>query len=143
MAAAITVQSDASDLLFGLPMPMTRAFGLQGLAIGDDQARVLMPYTPAYTNSRGEVHGGALSLLFDCALASACRAHEPQRYGVLTIDLTVHFLAASSGDVIVTAVCERRGRSISFASGKAHDARGTLLAMATGTFKLVERGAPA
>lgn len=135
----ITVQSDASEFLFELPMPLAKAFGLQGLSIGNDEARVRMPYTPAYTNSRGEVHGGALSTLLDCTLASACRAHDPGRYGVLTIDLTVHFVATARTAVIATAVCERRGRSISFARGQVHDEDGNLLAMATGTFKVVER----
>lgn len=135
----ITVQSNASDLLFDLPMPLTQAFGLEGLVIGNDQATVRMPYTPAYTNSRGEVHGGAFSTLLDCTLASACRAHDPARYGVLTVDLTVHFLATARTAVIATATCERRGGSLSFARGQVHDEDGKLLALATGTFKLVER----
>lgn len=129
--------------LFQLPMPMAGAYALQGLEIGGMQAKVLMPYTPAFTNSRGEVHGGSLSVLFDCALASACRAHDPSAYGVVTLDLTVHFLAPGKGDVIATAVCERRGRAMCFARGEIHDTQGQLLALATGTFKLVERHKPA
>lgn len=125
--------------LFELPMPMAGAFGLQGLEIGGMHAKVLMPYAPGFTNSRGEVHGGSLSVLFDCALASACRAHDPGVYGVVTLDLTVHFLAPGKGDVIATAVCERRGRAMCFARGEIHDTDGQLLALATGTFKLVER----
>ncbi|RMX04281.1 PaaI family thioesterase [Corticibacter populi] len=126
-------------ILFQLPMPMAGSFDLRGLEIGGLQAKVLLPYDPAWTNSRGEVHGGALSMLFDCTLASACRAHEPGRFGVVTLDLTVHFLAPGRGDVIASATCERRGRAMCFARGEVHDESGQLLALATGTFKLVER----
>ncbi|MDM0076216.1 PaaI family thioesterase [Variovorax sp. J2P1-59] len=126
-------------MLFGLPMPMAKAFGLRGEEIGDDRARVRMPPDPAHTNSRGDVHGGAFAVLMDCTLASATRAHAPTRYGVVTIDLSLHFVAPCASDVIATATCERRGRSLCFARGEARNAQGDLLALATGTFKLVER----
>lgn len=130
---------DGPGELFGLPMPLTQALGLKGLAVGDDKASVRMPYNTTYVNSRAEVHGGMISALLDCTLAAACRAHDPARYGVLTVDLTVHFIASGKTDVVATAVCERRGRSISFARGEVRDEHGTLLALATGTFKLVDR----
>ena len=127
------------DTLFGLQIPLAATFGLQGEAVGDDQARVRLPFKAAYANSRGDVHGGALSVLFDCGLAAAVRSHAPTQFGVATIDLSIHFVAAARGDVVCTARCERRGRSISFARGEAHDAEGTLVALATGSFKLIER----
>jgi len=130
---------EAPGLLFSLPMPMARVFGLRGEQIGEDRARVRMAYHPDHTNSRGEVHGGAIASLMDCALACAVRSHDPTQFGVATIDLTLHFVAPGAGDVIATAACERRGRSISFARGEARSADGTLLALASGTFKLVPR----
>lgn len=130
------------DTFFGLPIPLATTFGLRGESIGDDRATVRLPAHPGLTNSRGDVHGGAITALFDCALSAAARSHAPTRYGVVTIDLTVHFVEAGRGDVVCSAVCERRGRSISFVRGEARDDAGTLLALATGSFKLVER-APA
>ena len=47
--------------------------------------------------------------------------------------------SAASGDLIATAHCERRGRSISFVRGEVRAEDGTLVALATGTFKLVAR----
>jgi len=126
-------------ILFGLPMPMARAFGLRGEAIGDDSARIRMPYDADYTNSGADVHGGAIAVLFDCVLSCAVRAHAPTQYGVVTVDITVHFVAPCNGDVIATAFCERRGQSLSFARGEARNESGELLALATGTFKLVAR----
>lgn len=126
-------------ILFGLPMPMTKAMGLRGEAIGGDQARIRMLGQPDQVNSRGDVHGGAIATLLDCAMAAACRSHNPPGFGVVTIDMTLHFIAAGRGDVIGTGKCERRGRSISFARAEVHAEDGTLLALGTGTFKLVER----
>ncbi|MFT3718395.1 PaaI family thioesterase [Pseudorhodoferax sp.] len=133
---------EAPDTLFGLRIPIAQAFGLRGVRIGDDQATVLMPADPRYTNSRGDVHGGAYAVLMDAVLSCAARAHAPSRYGVITVDLVLHYVAGTRGDVIATARCERRGKSLCFVRGEARDADGTLLTLATGTFKLVER-APA
>jgi uncharacterized protein (TIGR00369 family) len=133
--------NEAPNMLFSLTMPMVQAFGLRGVRIGDNQATVLMPANPLYTNSRGDVHGGAYAVLMDCALSCAARSHDPARFGVITVDISVHFMAPTRGDVIGTARCERRGKSLCFVRGEAHDADGQLLALATGTFKLVERAA--
>lgn len=132
-------EGEPSGVLFGLPMPMARAMALTGEAIGDDAARIRMRYQKDQTNSRGDVHGGAIASLLDCALAASVRSHDPASFGVVTIDLTLHFVSAGGGDLIATAQCERRGRSISFARGEVHTEDGTLVAMATGTFKLLAR----
>lgn len=137
--AANPFAGEAPGLLFGLPMPMARAMGLRGESIHDGQARVRMLFQPGQTNSRGDVHGGAIASLLDCALAAAVRSHDPVAYGVLTIDLTLHYVASAGGDLVATAHCERRGRGVSFARGEVHAADGTLVALATGAFKLVER----
>jgi acyl-coenzyme A thioesterase PaaI-like protein len=75
----------------------------------------------------------------DCVLSCAARAHDPTRFGVITVDMALHFVAGTRGDVVATARCERRGKSLCFVRGEAHDADGNLLTLATGTFKLVER----
>ena len=131
--------AEAADMFFGLPMAMARAMALRGERIGNDCAQVRMGFQPEQANSRGEVHGGAIATLLDCALAACARAHDPAAYGVATIDLTLHYLAAGTGDLIAIARCERRGRSISFARGEVRAADGTLVALATGTFKLMAR----
>lgn len=131
--------SEAPHLIFGLPMPMAQAFGLKGEAIGNDRARIRMPYQQQFTNSRGDMHGGAIATLLDVGLSAAARAHDPTRFGVVTVDLTIHYIAPCAGDVICTAVCEKRGRSLSFVRGEIYNDAGDLLGMASGTFKLVER----
>lgn len=134
--------NEPANTLFSLRMPMVQVFGLRGVRIGDDQATVLMPADPRFTNSRGDVHGGAYGVLMDSVLSCAARAHDPERYGVITVDMSLHFVASTRGDVVATARCERRGKSLCFVRGEAHDADGSLLVLATGTFKLVERVPP-
>jgi len=130
---------EAPDMFFGLPMAMARAMALRGERIGHDMAQVRMGFQADQANSRGEVHGGSIATLLDCTLAAAARAHDPAAYGVATIDLTLHYVAAGTGDLIATARCERRGRSISFVRGEVRAEDGTLVAMATGSFKLIAR----
>ena len=130
---------EAPDMFFGLPMAMARAMALRGERIGYDMAQVRMGFQADQANSRGEVHGGSIATLLDCTLAAAARAHDPAAYGVATIDLTLHYVAAGTGDLIATARCERRGRSISFVRGEVRAEDGTLVAMATGSFKLIAR----
>lgn len=130
---------EPAGVLFGLPMPMAGALALRGECIGADRAQVRMAFQPQFGNSRLQAHGGAIAALLDCALASAVRAHDPAGHGVATIDLTLHFVATASGDLIASAHCERRGRSISFARGEVRAEDGTLVALATGTFKLLPR----
>ena len=125
--------------LFGHSIALARVFGILGEEIGNDRARVRLPYHPDFTNSRGDVHGGALSVLFDSALACAVRAHDPQGFSVITVDLVVHFLASCRSDVLATAHCDRRGRHLCFARGEAFSPEGQLLATASGTFKLQHR----
>ena len=63
-------------------------------------------------------------------MVSGCSQWPHTSFGVVTVDMTLHFVAPSDGDVIATTFCERRGRSLCFVRGEA---------LATGTFKLVER----
>ena len=130
---------EPAHMIFGLPMAMAESFLLKGEAIGNDRARVRMPYQARFTNSRGDMHGGAIATLLDVGLSCAARAHDPLSYGVVTEDLTIHYIAPAAGDVICTSVCEKRGRSLSFVRGELRNDAGELLGMATGTFKLVER----
>ncbi len=130
---------EPAHMIFGLPMAMAESFLLKGEAIGNDRARVRMPYQARFTNSRGDMHGGAIATLLDVGLSCAARAHDPLSYGVVTVDLTIHYIAPAAGDVICTSVCEKRGRSLSFVRGELRNDAGELLGMATGTFKLVER----
>ncbi len=135
----MTKKVAASNHLFGAIVPIVATFGLIGEEIRPDYARVRLPFNPAFTNSRGEFHGGAILTLLDCSLACAARSLDSAGTAVLTIDLATHFLATAQGDLIGQARCLKRGRSIVFTQCDVHDLEGNLVATATATMKLTPR----
>lgn len=126
--------------LFGPLVPMARALGLVAEAIGPDWARIRLPYDAQFTNTRGDLHGGALLTLLDCALACAARSIDPVGMAVMTVDLSTHFIAGAASDVVASSRCLRRGKSLAFSQCEVHDAQGNLVATATATLKLIVRG---
>jgi uncharacterized protein (TIGR00369 family) len=132
-----------SATIFGARVPMAGTIGAIGEAFGQDFARVRMPYRADLTNSGGTFHGGALATLLDVALCCAARPSETAELMVVTIDLSVHFIASSDRDVIAQARCLKRGKSVAFSQGEVRSLDGELLATATATLKLVPRRRPA
>jgi uncharacterized protein (TIGR00369 family) len=118
---------------------MARSLGFVAEAISDGYVRIRLPHDPAFTNSRGDLHGGALMTLLDCALAGAARSHDPVHTSVMTVDVSTHFLAGAGGDVWGIGRVLRRGRSLVFAHADIVDAKGALIATATGSLKLIRR----
>lgn len=123
---------------FGLNIPFMAFLGLVPEKLTAELARTRLPHRPELTNSRGDVHGGALMSALDFTLSAAARAHEPDT-GMATIDMTTHFLAPARGEVIIEATCLRIGGSLAFCEGRALDQDGQLLATASATFKIVRR----
>jgi len=83
------------------------------------------------------VHGGVLMTMLDVALASAGRALDETCNGALTVEMKVNFIAAAMGPVLGEGRAQRAGRSLIFSEGELRGEDGTLLAKATGTFKLL------
>lgn len=143
VARAPDPASGTGNDLFGARVPMVQALGLIGEELRLDYARVRLPFNPAFTNSRHQVHGGAMLAVLDCLLACAARSHDPIGTAVMTVDLSTHFIASASGDLIGEARCLRRGNALAFSQGEIRDSGGKLLATATGTMKLIARRAQA
>jgi acyl-coenzyme A thioesterase PaaI-like protein len=53
------------------------------------------------------------------------------------VEMKVNFIAAAAGPVIGEGRAQRAGRSLIFSEGELRSEDGTLLAKATGTFKLL------
>lgn len=95
---------------------------------------------PHHRNFFGIVHGGVILTLLDQSCGAALRSMRspgsPQ--GSVTIDLQTVFVAAARGDVLYArGTCLRAGRSVAHCTAQITDAEGTLVASATGTFKLL------
>lgn len=124
---------------FGIDVPFMEHIGLSPVSLDDSGCRTRLAWTPALANSRGDMHGGTLMSAFDFTLSAAARAHDPLRYGAITIDLTTHFLEASRSELTVIGRCTKRGKSMAFCEGEILDPQGTVVAVARGVFKLVLR----
>src|SRR5262249_14696093 len=92
---------------FGIDVPLMRYFGLQPELIEEGYCRTRLPAHPQLVNSRGDVHGGTLMATLDFTLSGAARSHAPTETGVITIDMSTHFLAAARGELTLEARCMR------------------------------------
>ncbi|MGH9579179.1 MAG: PaaI family thioesterase, partial [Terriglobales bacterium] len=118
-------------------VPFVEHMGLQLLEKNNGTVRMRLDPRPEFENSWGSMHGGALLTLLDVALASAGRSLDPQCNGAATVEIKVNFIAAAKGAVLAEGRAQRAGRSLIFSEGELRSEDGTLLAKATGTFKLL------
>jgi acyl-coenzyme A thioesterase PaaI-like protein len=75
--------------------------------------------------------------LLDVALSSAARSLDPDCIGATTVEMKTNFLAAATGPTLAEGFAQRAGRSLIFAEGEVSAPAGTVLAKASGTFKLI------
>jgi uncharacterized protein (TIGR00369 family) len=120
-------------------VPLMRLLGLQAVHLDETVARTRLPHRPEILNSHGDVHGGTLMGVLDFTMSAAARAQDPLGFGVITIDMTTHFLAPGRGDLLFEGKTTRKGRSIVFCEGTAYDSSGGQVCVARGVFKLVPR----
>lgn len=130
---------DQSPDFFGIDVPLMRLIGLHAEHLDEKVARARLPRKPEILNSRGDIHGGTLMSALDFTLSAAARSHDPLGTGVITIDMTTHFLSAAEGDVRIEARVIRRGKRIAFCEGTVIDAAGTEVCIARAAFKLIPR----
>ena len=122
---------------FDIHVPFLEHLGIRITEKGDGVVRLRLEPRPEFENSWGSVHGGVLMTMLDVALASAGRSLDARCNGALTVEMKVNFIAAASGPVLAEGRAQRAGRSLIFSEGELTSEDGTLLAKATGTFKLL------
>ena len=103
----------------------------------DSEQRSRLARENELENSWGSMHGGVLMTLLDVALASAGRSLDEDCNGALTVEMKVNFIAAATGTMLAEGRAQWAGRSLLFSEGELRSEDGTLLAKATGTFKLL------
>lgn len=123
---------------FDIYVPFVEHLGIRITEKRDGLVRLRLDPRPEFENSWGSVHGGVLLTMLDVALASAGRSLDDKCNGALTVEMKVNFIAAASGPVLAEGRAQRAGRSLIFSEGELRSEEdGTLLAKATGTFKLL------
>jgi uncharacterized protein (TIGR00369 family) len=104
-----------------------------------DQALILgLRLAPPHTNSRGLIHGGLIAALADNAMGLSCGLQLPDKPSLLTISLSIDFLASAGiGQWLqVDTNFVKAGRSIAFAQCLVH-ADGEPCARGNATFKVL------
>jgi len=120
---------------FGLDIPFARHCGIEALSCDGGRARLRLALSADSTNQFGVLHGGALLTLLDIAMGSAARVTIDA--WVMAVDVQTAFIAPGRSDVIGEGRVIRAGRSLVFCEGEIHDKDGTLVAKASGIYKIV------
>jgi uncharacterized protein (TIGR00369 family) len=122
---------------FDIDVPFVEHLGMQ--LMEKEHGRALIRFEPRaeHLNSWKGIHGGALMTLLDVALSSAARSLDPACIGATTVEMKANFLSVATGPILAEGFAQRAGRSLIFSEGEASDPSGTVLAKASGTFKLV------
>jgi len=117
--------------------PFNQYLGIRVVRMEEGQAEASIELAPHHTNNRGVAHGGVVSSLLDSAMGTAVISAIPKEWWCATTGLSIQFVAgARVGALTAKGLVVRRGRTVAFVSGEAHDADGTLVATAQGTWHL-------
>jgi uncharacterized protein (TIGR00369 family) len=117
--------------------PFNQYLGIQVVRMEGGEAEATVELAPHHTNNRGVAHGGVVSSLLDSAMGAAVISAIPKEWWCATTGLSIQFVAgAHEGKLTATGTVARRGRSIAFVHGEAHDTSGRLMATAQGTWHL-------
>ena len=113
--------------------------GYRKVSWEEDEAVLELELQPRHLNLGGVIHGGVLTSLLDIVLAQAgtyCPYPGRMRKAI-TLSLTTTFTGQCSGGTIrVTGRKRAGGTRIFNSTGEVHDDKGSLLAIAEGTFRI-------
>ena len=121
---------------------LSRALGLVRRVDVDPAGRATLEYEAGrhMCHSGGVVQGGFISGWLDSAMAHAVIAQTGLEMTPMSLELKVSFFApARPGRVFAEGWVEKSGRSTCFTEAKLLDAKGTLLAKASSTIRLIPR----
>lgn len=121
-----------------LPIPFPDLLGIKRELAADGVARLSLELQPQLRNLYDGFHGGVIMTLLDVAMASAAVSRSHFHHTVVTVDISVSFVAPASGLVFAEAKAVGGGKSVCFCEGQVTDASGQLVARALGTFKYLK-----
>jgi uncharacterized protein (TIGR00369 family) len=101
---------------------------------------VLLPIQPLINNPLKMVHGGITATLLDTAMGSLINRVLPEEKAAVTAEMNVHYIKPGIGETLrCIAHLSHRGNSLCVAEAKVYDDNQKLIAMATGTFAIINR----
>jgi uncharacterized protein (TIGR00369 family) len=125
------------------PSDLNQSLGFVRVFELDPDGRATIEYRAGMhmCHSGGVVQGGFVTGWIDAAMAHAAMAMSGPDVVPMSLELKVSFFAPTRpGVVIAKAWVERRGRSTCFFEGQLLDATGRVLAKASSTLMLADRG---
>ncbi|ERN53073.1 PaaI family thioesterase [Alkalihalophilus marmarensis] len=101
---------------------------------------VVLPIQPLINNPLQMVHGGITATLLDTAMGSMINRILPEDKAAVTAEMNVHYIKPGVGSKLrCVAHLAHKGNSLCVTEAKVYDDREKLVAMATGTFALINR----
>ncbi len=131
---------------FTVHIPFVDLLGFELIGCDAGKAEIAVELREELTNSWSVAHGGVTMTLLDVAMAHAARspnqAGVAESPGVVTVEMKTSFMRPGLGRLVAKANLLHRTASLAFCEAHVFDAKGELLAHASGTFKYL-RGLPA
>src|SRR5690606_26055329 len=112
--------SDAfiSSLVAMFPdVPCQKVLGIEIVEVGQDYAKVLLPFKPEAAGGASALHGGAIASLLDLTGALAAWSGHDVSKGMkaATVTVTTNYLAAAHGSSVVAhGRAVKRGKELIF-----------------------------
>lgn len=124
---------------FAENVPHNRALGMVIEDIGDNWARIALPYDKRFVGNpeTGVLHGGVITALLDACSGAAVFTSLPRMQPIATLDLRIDYLrpAEAGRTVIAKATCYHLSKNVGFTRAVAyHDDEQQPIATAAGTF---------
>jgi uncharacterized protein (TIGR00369 family) len=120
--------------------PLATFFGLRPVEHGPGTMTWSLPASEWLNNAFGVIYGGALALLADSAIGGAIWMTMERGQVLASLNLHVYFfrpVLADGRDMLGRGAVTRSGKSLRVASAEVFDADGNLVAMGTGSAKVV------
>lgn len=119
------------------PVPFLEFCGVKNVPAPAGVARLSIDVRHDVANTRGHAQGGLLMTMLDVALGRAARDSVVGAISFITIDLHTSFLKPGEGHLVAEGRRAGGGKSIVFCEGEIRDAKGDVVAKASGVFKPV------
>jgi uncharacterized protein (TIGR00369 family) len=120
--------------------PLCAFFGLRPIEHAPGTMTWVLPASEWLNNAFGVIYGGAMALLADSAVAGAIWMTMDRGQVLASLNLHVYFfrpVLADGRDMLGRGTVTRSGRSLRVARAEVFDAEGNLVAMGTGSGKVV------
>jgi len=125
------------------PAPIQATLGFQLVHAAEGLARFRCEPDESLYNPMNGVHGGVACTLLDSAMGSAVMSTCDAKTGYTTVDLSVSLtrpISLATGPIVAEGRVLHRGSRVATAEGRLTDEKGRLLAHASCSCLLLERG---